>query len=348
MTVVVLGGYGVFGSLVCRELARRGVAVRVAGRDHQRAEALARELGPPHRAVPADASDVASCCAALEGARVAVGCAGPFFAVGRALLEACLASGRHYVDIADDREHAARVRALGPALRERALCAVYGASSLPGLSGALALAAREGIAEPPERARVTLFIGNDNPKGPAAVASLLGRLGRPIAAPQGILRVFRGRETVLLPPPFGRRAAFDIDSPEYDLFPDLLGVRRVNVKVGFELRVASLAIAILAWLRRPLAPHAAGALARLGSRLPRVGGSGGAVMTELFWGKGRVRCAAAVARHGGPAMAALPCALAAEALARGAGASGALTAYELLGPDLLAEVERMGYAVVRG
>ena len=56
---------------------------------------------------------------------------------------------------------------------------------------ALALTAAAG-AEAPLRARATLFIGNDNVKGGAAVASLLRQLGRPIAAPQGTLRAGGG------------------------------------------------------------------------------------------------------------------------------------------------------------
>ncbi len=67
MRAIVLGGYGVFGSLVCRELARRHVAVTVAGRDAARAEALAAELGQPHHALQVDAANARECAAALDG-----------------------------------------------------------------------------------------------------------------------------------------------------------------------------------------------------------------------------------------------------------------------------------------
>src|SRR5207245_5118818 len=107
----------------------------------------------------------------------------------------------------------------------------------------------------PERARVTLFIGNRNPKGTAAIRSAVGAIGKPIAAPQGTLVGFRDREVVPLPEPFGRRAVYNFDSPDYDLFPGLLGVRAVSVKLGFELRSATRALALLAavsscWGRR--------------------------------------------------------------------------------------------------
>jgi hypothetical protein len=330
--VVVFGGYGTFGAHVCRELARSGVPLTVAGRDRARAEAFACTLGPECRGLEADATDFGSCRAALRGQGVAVNCAGPFDARHAALLEACLEGGCHYADITDDRGFAARVRGFGERFRERGLAAVYGCSSLPGISGALALHARAGTAGPVRRARVTLFIGNNNPKGEAAVRSLLAGLGRPIAAPQGTLYGFRDREVVPLPPPFGRRAVFNFDSPEYDLFPALLDTGAVAVKLGFELRLATYGFALLAQIGHGYGLRTARLLALPGRLLHRLGCSGGAVMAELFLAGGAVRRATMLARQDGQRMAALPCAFVARALSEGRpAAAGALTAYEFLG-----------------
>ena len=62
----------------------------------------------------------------------------------------------------------AHVRAQGHRFRGRGLTAAYGCSSLPGLSLALARLACRATAEPPERARITLFIGNNNRKSTTA------------------------------------------------------------------------------------------------------------------------------------------------------------------------------------
>jgi hypothetical protein len=342
---VVFGGYGTFGAHVARELARLGTVVVVAGRHAARAEAFAHALGPLHRGCAADLTEPASCRAALQGSTVAVNCAGPFADFGATLLEACLATNCHYADIADDRGYTVRVRAHGERFRRHRLAAVHGCSSLPALSGALAVRLREAAGGPPRRARVTLFIGNANPKGPAAAESFLRVLGQPIAAPQGTLVGFRDREVVPLPPPFGRRAVFNFDSPEYDLFPPLLGVREVSVKVGFELRLATYAFATLARLGLRHGRRTAALLAGPGRLLGRLGCSGGAVMTELFFADGGVRRAAVAGGRDGQRLAALPCALAAHALARGAvRARGALTAYEYLGAaGLLRQVAERGF-----
>lgn len=336
-SVVVLGGYGTFGRLVARELAGWGLHVVVAGRDLVKAEVRARELGPAHSAAAVDVTRLDSCLALLHGQTVAANCTGPFSASNPAILEACLAAGCHYADIADDRGWTAHVRSQGERFREKGLAAVYGCSSLPGISGALAIKARTNTRETPVRARVTLLIGNDNPKGQAAIRSLVQTLGQPITAPQGVIRGFGDREVVQLPPPFGRRAVFNVESPEYDLFPDLLGVRSVSVKVGFELRLSTYGFALLAASRLRFGDHMYRFLDWLGRVMPRMGTSGGAVMTELFFADGSTYGGAVVGKQDGQRMAALPCALAVRKLAthQDSGKAGALTAYEYLGTDEL-------------
>lgn len=346
MKALVLGGYGVFGTIVSRELALRGVAVTVAGRAGARAQALASALGPSHSAAALDADDDAACRSALRGHDVCVSCAGPFMPVrtGR-LLEACLDAGCHYADIAEDRASIDTVLRYGPRFAAAGRHALYGCSSLPGLSVPLALAARErGPAGPAERARITLFIGNDNAKGVASVAALSRQLGRPIAAPQGTLRGFRGCARVTLPAPIGRRRACDFDGPEHDLLPPRLALAHVEVKVAFELPLASRILGLMALLGVRPGERGARALARLGNALRGVGTSAGAVMAELWWPEGERRGAALVAARDGQRMAALPCALAVAALSGLHQGGGALLPHELLGRDgLISALAAAGY-----
>lgn len=347
MSVAVFGGYGTFGSLAARALDASGLTLRILGRDGERARDFAARLGARHEGAAADATDPASCRRALEGIRVAVSCAGPFHALGLALPEACLAAGVHYIDIADDRTWFARLRGLDGRFRDAGLAAAVGCSSLPGISGALALLAAEAVVEGGEvrAARVTLFIGNRNPKGDAAVRAAAAQLGRTFAAPQGTLRGYQGREVVRLPPPFGARAVYDIDSPELDLFPGLIGAREVRVKVGFEARMATASIAALAHL----GPRWGGALTRamlpIARPLSRFGHSGGFVQVELWGEDGGSAAASLGGAREGQRMAALPAAFAAEALLDGtAGTRGTVTAWELLGVrPLLDRLAAAGY-----
>jgi hypothetical protein len=343
--VIIFGGYGTFGSQVARALAAWRTPLTIAGRELSAAEAFARRLGGDCKARTGDVTRLDSCRAALEGHTVAVNCTGPFHNLNTALLEGCLQAGCHYTDISDDRGYSALVRSFEERFLRRGLAAVYGCSSLPGISGALALLARDATPAEVQRVRVTLFIGNHNPKGRAAVRALLAGLGRPITAPQGTLFGFHDREVVALPPPFGRRGVFNFDAPEYDLFPSLLETRAVTVKVGFELRSATYAFALLARLRHGYGPRIARVLEVPGRLLAWLGCSGGVVMSELFLSDGSVRRAALAGRRDGQRMAALPCALVARALCEAASARpGTATAYDFLGArPLLANLVDAGF-----
>lgn len=347
--VIVFGGYGTFGAHVASELARRNLTLTVAGRSRPKGEAAAARLGPPHRWVVADVQDPASCRAALDGHSVAIHCAGRFSPAHTTLLQACLDARCHYVDIADDRAYCAIVRGQGPRFAELGLTAAYGCSSLPSISGAIAQTAAAGAAAALRRVRCTLFIGNRNPKGPAAVEAALERLGRTIQAPQGRLRALRDRELVRLPPPFGARVALNFESPDYDLLPKLLEVQSVSVKVAFELPGSAALFAGLAAAAPRIGRRLVPWLVQLGSGVSRFGSSGGAVAAELWLADGSMRRAAVVALEHGQRMAALPAVYVAEKLCLTAECpAGALAGYELLGgPQLITKLVTDGYRRIR-
>lgn len=329
----MFGGYGTFGKHVVRELAADGLQVTIAGRNRDRAEREALALGDSHRGIAADITELDSCREALNGHRVAVNAAGPFSSFATTtLVDACLESGCHYVDIADDRDYVARVRGRSSEFAARDLTAAFGCSSLPGISGALATLLREQISDSVDHARITLFIGNRNHKGLGSVRSVAETIGRPLESPQGGLIAFRGWERIPLYPPFGSRRALCFNSPDYDLLPDLVGVRSVTVKLGFELTMVTAAFGILAryfprigrWLIPRLIPYS--------GLLGWVGSSAGQVMVELFSADGVIHRAAVIAHSKGQRLAALPAVYVTRQLCHSElTIRGAVTAYEVLG-----------------
>jgi len=332
--VAIIGGYGTFGSHVARELAARGIPLIIAGRDADKASRFARQLGPMHRGSMLDVCQRESCRAVMQEQPVVVNCAGPFRRFDATLLDLCLEMGCHYADIADDRRYTFLVREYGSRFADRGLAAVYGCSSLPAISGALGLRLQQQCRQAPEQIRVTLFIGNDNPKGLAAVSSLVEGLGKPIVAPQGTIKTFFDREVVALPEPFGPSVVFNFDSPEYDLFPPMFGAANVRVKVGFELTFGTYVMHMLARFSSRYSARDAQWITWACGLLRGWGCSGGAVMTEFFFAD-RAPCRAAMlAPTEGQKMAAWPCVLAADSLVRAeAERIGASTAYEFLGAE---------------
>jgi short subunit dehydrogenase-like uncharacterized protein len=93
---MIYGANGYTGRLIAQETKRRGMSPVLAGRSVSVAE-LARELGFEHRVF--DLSDPAAVRRGLERTTLVLHCAGPFSATAAPMLEACLATGTHYLDI---------------------------------------------------------------------------------------------------------------------------------------------------------------------------------------------------------------------------------------------------------
>jgi saccharopine dehydrogenase (NAD+, L-lysine-forming) len=97
MAWMIYGAYGYTGRLVAALSTERGELPVIAGRDERRLRRLGEMFELEHRTF--DLSDPSAVVSALEGVDVVAHCAGPFSATSKPMVEACLASGTHYVDI---------------------------------------------------------------------------------------------------------------------------------------------------------------------------------------------------------------------------------------------------------
>lgn len=107
---IVYGASGYTGTLIARELARRGVRHVVAGRSDRGLVELAREAGAPFRVFSTE--DAAVSEAALADARVLLNCAGPFSRTSAPLARACIARGVTYLDLSGEVDEHLEVLAL--------------------------------------------------------------------------------------------------------------------------------------------------------------------------------------------------------------------------------------------
>src|SRR4029077_17335587 len=94
---MIYGANGYSGHLVAAEARRRGLNPVVAGRRAGPIEKLAAELGLPMRVFGLDDAPVAA--AAIADLAVVANCAGPFAATSAPMIDACLTSRTHYLDI---------------------------------------------------------------------------------------------------------------------------------------------------------------------------------------------------------------------------------------------------------
>jgi hypothetical protein len=204
--VVVVGPRGVFGSLLVRELSS----------DFEVIEGTRDRLD-------------------FRGAWAVACAAGPFQQLDRGLPRRAVSEGAHWLDIADDAGWFFDLlddEQLDAEARARGVAVIPGLSSLPAISGALArkLGAKQ--------VDITLFIGNANRKGAAAMAS-----------------------------------AANLVTPDRELLRRELGID-ATVRVAFEMPIAAPVLRLLG----KLPPRTRLRVAKALSRVPfRFGTSGGAV-----------------------------------------------------------------------
>ena len=94
---MIYGANGFTGRLMAAEAVRRGMRPVLAGRNRQAIDSLATELGLPSCIV--DLGEAENLKDALQNMKLVMHCAGPFSATSQPMIESCIASQTHYLDI---------------------------------------------------------------------------------------------------------------------------------------------------------------------------------------------------------------------------------------------------------
>ncbi len=99
-TFLLYGATGYTGNLIARAAVQRGLRPILAGRNPAGIKALADELGLEWRAFRL--ADAAALDAALREVSLVLHCAGPYSITYPPMADACLRTGRHYLDISGE------------------------------------------------------------------------------------------------------------------------------------------------------------------------------------------------------------------------------------------------------
>ena len=226
--ILIVGGYGVFGSRVAERLARHtDLKLLIAGRDPAKAnvaaQALARRFprGAEVAATTFDAASAGQAELACLGPRVVINASGPFQAQSYALAEAAINARAHYIDLADARAFVTGIGRLGDAARTADVLVVSGASSVPGLSSAV-VAEYAPAFDRLDSVEIGISPGNSFDPGEATTASILSYAGKPFPMRLG------GRDATVHGwqgltrhafPEIGRRWMSYAEVPDLDLLP---------------------------------------------------------------------------------------------------------------------------------
>jgi short subunit dehydrogenase-like uncharacterized protein len=94
---LIYGANGYTGELIAREAVKRGLQPILSGRSQNKVEPLAKELDLIYRTFSLE--DKKSLEYTLKEVDFVVHCAGPFSLTSNPMVEACLRTGKHYLDI---------------------------------------------------------------------------------------------------------------------------------------------------------------------------------------------------------------------------------------------------------
>jgi hypothetical protein len=265
--VLILGGYGNFGSYIARSLASdQGIQLLIAGRSKEQACAFAASLDAAN-SVEAHSIDIESGFQLNLGELapdMVIHTVGPFQGQGYAVADACIDCGCHYVDLADGREFVAGIGELDSKAKRANVSVVSGASSVPCLTAAImdeALPRFSAIQD----VDYGISAAQQTNRGLATASSVLSYIGRPFTSLRnGRMKKVFGWQDLHSEhyPELGLRLFGNCDIPDLELFPHRYPtLRNIRFGAGHEIKLLHLATWLLSWgvrgrLLPPLNRHA--------------------------------------------------------------------------------------------
>lgn len=282
MRVIVLGGNGNFGARICRALADHPVIACISA-------SRSAQAGPRSAPLDLNAANFTQQLGALRP-NLVIHCAGPFQGQDYRVALAACDVGAHYIDLSDGRDFVAQfASALDTRAQAAGICAVSGASSVPGLSSAVVDRLALDFATIDD-IQISIAPGQQAPRGEATLQAVFGYAGAPVSRMRdGRWQTAHGWQNVqaLTFEGLGTRWAATCDVPDLALFPlRYAGVKTVEFRAALELKSQHAVLWTAAMLRRlglplPLARHA-GWLNRVsGALLDRFGSPHGGMLVRV-------------------------------------------------------------------
>ena len=253
LRVMVIGGYGNFGSIVCRHLAvAPGIELVLSGRDSHKLQRKLDELNAQSGSVCegwcGDAMG-AQFAAVLQAKNIqmVIHTGGPFQGQSYAVALSCIEAGVNYCDLSDCRTFVNGVSVLDAQARQAGVALLTGCSSVPTLSSAII---------DQYRYRFTRIDSIEHGisssakmPGLSTVEGVLAYAGKPIKQLRnGQLHEVLGWQDLTLRklPQLGTRVLANVDVPDMDIFASRYGAHTLSFKAGAGLKLGGVANYLLA------------------------------------------------------------------------------------------------------
>ncbi|ROM72666.1 saccharopine dehydrogenase [Pseudomonas brassicacearum] len=253
LRVLVIGGYGNFGSIVCRHLAvMPGVDLVISGRDPRKLQGKVDEL-------KAQSGNVCeSWCGDAMGPgfksvlgsmniQLVIHTGGPFQGQSYAVAESCIEAGVSYCDLSDSRAFVSGIGVLDARARQAGVAILSGCSSVPTLSAAIIDQQRHRF----QRIDSIEHGISSSAKMPglSTVEGVLAYAGKPIKQlKDGHVHEVLGWQDLTLRnmQSMGSRVLANVDVPDLDIFAGRYGAHTLSFKAGAGLKLGGVANYLLA------------------------------------------------------------------------------------------------------
>ncbi len=267
MRVLIIGGYGNFGSYIAQALADDpAIRLLIGGRSSEKASRFiakfkAANLAEPHT-IDID-GDIGAALARIDP-HIVIHTTGPFQSQDHRVARACVDYGCHYLDLADARDFVTTIGMIDEAAKIKGVLVVSGASSVPCLTAAVIDHFLPGFATL-DSIDYGISAAQQTNRGLATTSSILSYVGKPFETIRnGKPRVVVGWQDThsAYYPELGRRWFGNCDIPDLALFPARYPqLKSIRFAAGHELSVLHAGAWLMSWavrlgLIRSLAPHA--------------------------------------------------------------------------------------------
>ncbi|MCX7553354.1 saccharopine dehydrogenase NADP-binding domain-containing protein [Marinicella sp. S1101] len=271
--VLVLGGYGTFGSRIVRALCDKGYLVTINGRHFHQAQNLKLSI----LAHNINARVKVSCFDVGQQLKVhlnklkpdlVIHTCGPFQGQDTTIARTIIKTGAHCIDLADSRDYVNQMSELDALAQSKQVSAITAASTVPALSSAaLTYLKNKFKIQHFNQVDIGISPGQRTPRGLATTQAVLSYLGKPMRSWQGNpTKKYGWMDTYLQTyPNVKERLMSNCEAPDLDLLPGYFNIKKLSFAAGMESKSLHRCIGLLAWLIRlgvPLKPekHAQGLL----------------------------------------------------------------------------------------
>ncbi|MCC3862123.1 saccharopine dehydrogenase family protein [Pseudemcibacter aquimaris] len=252
--VLIIGGYGNFGSYIAKTLAKDDLQIIIGGRSKIKCLDFIEGVDDFKHPLEYSIFDITISIPFAEiTPDIVIHTSGPYQEQGYDVAKLCIEYGCHYIDLADGREFVANIHKLDEKAKSSGVSVISGASSVPCLSSAIIEKYKDEF-EYLEEIEYGIATAQQTNRGLATTASILNYTGKPFKTLiNGKMETVYGWQDLSFHkyPEFGYRALGNCEIPDLELFPKIYpNLKTVRFYAGTEITFLHIGLWLLSWFVR--------------------------------------------------------------------------------------------------